>query len=61
MSKLLTPKEINNLMGRKRDVVRRKIRMGRVMQTNPVIILGRVKRSPKRKLSFLANCIMETI
>jgi len=39
--------------GKKRDMVRIKIRMVRVMRTNPVVILGRLKRSLKIKLSFL--------
>jgi len=48
-------------MGIIRDEVRRKMRMGRVMQTNPIIILGRVKRSLNIKLSSLANYAMKTI
>jgi len=60
-SRPLTPKEINNLMGRGRDEVRRRTRKGRAMRTNPAMVPVRVEKSPRKRLSFHASYEMEII
>jgi hypothetical protein len=60
-SNLLTPKEIKIPMGRRKDEVRKRTRMGRVMQINPAIMLVVVEMSLRRKSSFHASYAVETI
>jgi len=60
-SKLLTPKETNNPMGRRKDKVGKRIRMGRVMQTNLTMMQEGVKKSLRRKKNFHASYETEII
>jgi len=48
-------------MGKRKDEVRRRMRMGSLMQINPAITLVGVEMSRERKSSFLANYVLETI
>jgi len=59
--KLLTPKEIKISMGRRRDEVKIRIKIGRVMRISPTIMLVKVEKSLRRKLSFHASYAVETI
>ena len=58
---MITPKEIKTPMGKRKDEVRKRIRMGRLTQINPKIMLLGVEMSLKRKSSFHASCVVETI
>jgi len=57
-SRPLTPKEINNPMGRGKDEVRRRTRKGKTMRTNPTTVPVRVEKSPRKRLSFHASYVM---
>jgi len=48
-SKLLTPKEINNPMEKRKDEVGRRTRMGRAMRTNLTMMPKRVGKSPRKR------------
>jgi len=48
-------------MGKRKDEVRKRVRIGRLTQINPTIMLVVVEMSVKGKLSFHASYAMETI
>jgi len=48
LSRPLTPKEINNLMGRGRDELIRITRKEKAMQTNPPMMPKRGGKSPRK-------------
>ena len=60
-SNLITPKEIKTPMGKRKDEVRKRVKMGRMMQINPIITLVVVEMGLERKSSFHASDAVETL
>jgi len=55
------PKEIKIPMGKRREKVRKRVKMGRLMQINLAIMLVVMEMSLERKSSFHASYAVETI
>jgi len=57
----ITPKEIKIPMGRRKDKVRKRVKMGRLRQINRAIMLVVVEMSLERNSSFHVSYAVETI